>query len=330
MNSVFLFRLSASVLVIGVEFLACLVGKLIKERSLVLYNYFYSFCTGILLANGLSWFLFQGVLSKLTTSSTSFTMFSLSMITLLSFHINDKSSHYEYEKVVGLEDEGDDDEDLGIELTESNHNLHSAHFDLEVEARRKRKATTSTNSSTNTSSSASSTSDIQSTAIDPDESFRQNERWQRIVLTGLVVMEVTKGIILASEEHASLSVFMNVFFVGILQALSFGVFCEESIASPSVYIRSILMLVTALPVGMIISILLPLESDGAYRFAASVNCFICGIFTASTICYMVPMNDLLSTALFASVGTKDRVGILRFKAFLFVVGYALAAMSAWI
>ncbi len=310
-NSVFLFRFSAAVLVIGVEFLACLTGKLIKERSLVLYNYFYSLCSGILLAIGLSWFLFQGVLSKLQDTSTSFFVFSISLMILLSFHINSKTSNYEYEKVIGEEE--DDDEDLGIELTEENHNMHSANFDLEVEARRKRK-----------------TQPVTQTIVDPDEASKQNLLWQRIVFAGLVVAELTKGIILASEEHASMSIFLNVVVLGILQSFTFGVLCEESITNPSVYIKSILLLVCALPIGMIVSILLPIQQNSAYHFAAAINCFICGVFAAASVCFMIPMNDLLSTALFSSVGNKDRIGILRFKAFLFIVGYAVAAMSAWI
>jgi hypothetical protein len=316
-SSVFLFRFSASVLVIGVEFLACLLGKLIKERSLVLYNYFYSFCTGILLASGLSWFLFQGIINESQDTSTAFSSFSLSMVTLVSFHVSSKSSNYEYQKVIGVEDE-EDDEDLGIELAEANHNLPSANFDLEVEARRKRKP------------SSSGVGRHEDPATDQDEVKKQNELWQRIVLAGLVTIELTKGVILASEQHASMFVFMNVVLMGILQAFAFGVLCEESIANPSVYIRSILILVSALPLGMIISVLLPLEGGTVSKLAGVMNCFACGIFASAAICYMIPMNDMLSTALFSSVGNKDRLGILRFKAFLFVAGYAIAAMCAWI
>lgn len=304
-SKVTIFRVSLCMLLIGMEFLACLVGKLIKERSLVLYNYFYSLCIGMLLANGLSWFLFGGIVSKVEDSRFSFAIFSLSFILLLAYSITSKASSYEYEKLMTTELEEIDEEDLGIELSGRNHTIRSSSYDIDLASRRR-----------------------QQVAAAPEATSTDDAHvWQGINLAGLVALEVTKGILAGNEEHADSNFFWNLFLVGIVQSMIFGAICEESISNPTTFIRSILALIFSLPFGMLVGVVFTF-SKSLDSYGEIVNCFVSGLYCATAVSYMMPVSHVLSSTLFNSINSNERSTIIRWKAVFLILGYCLASITA--
>lgn len=341
-QGVLLFRLSICVLLMGLEVLACLAGKLVKERSEFGFGYFYSFCGGILLSKGIFCGLFDSIRTDGSKSlGYSLSLFSLSFVALTACSMAIKSGAYGYNVISAMDDsELDDEERLGIELgmlpqaddddddgSDDNSDGNGAVYDRAEFGGRthgKGKGPVRHVSATNQ-------------LVESPDALRERSEallWSYCVLSVTILAECASGLMLGSTEHEALSSYSKIFWQGILLSLVCGAILEDSVRSPVEYVRAIAALVLSLPSGLIgggfLVHWLGLTLHQLAAFSATVYPVAAGCYTAAAVLHMVSVTS--AAAQDASGGYQSKTARVlqpgRLRALCFILGYALTSASA--
>lgn len=308
-TTVLVFRLSISVLIGSINLLACFIGKFIKENSIIHYFYFHTGCCGILLAKGFAdIFILQeinSITAALLFSSTFLFLYAAKTLFI-------PNSPYEYNQVSNFElDINEDDEDLGIEISDHVPNilrrdqdrLESGEYDGEI-------------------------------GFPTDQESTQQEKlsllWFLSVVVAVIGNEISKGVVLGSEQHATIFSYEQVLVDGCLQAFAYGVVCEEALTTSTSYLLAVLVYILSKPIGVILgNFLVHKQITVACEWIAL---FTSGVYLAFVVFHMIPTNDrLINSHSNASNTTKQEKSYSTIvRASAFVIGYLLTFLIEFI
>eukprot|EP00981_Chlorochromonas_danica_P001647 scaffold360_cov186-Ochromonas_danica.AAC.2 len=296
-NDALIFRISIAVLLLGLELLASLTGKLIHERSETFYSYFCCFCGGVLLSKGLFCGLFDA-LTMTTESSPQYTLtlFSLSFVILAACHMALSSNGYQYSPLSVSDDhmdDADEEEELGIEL--GMLPSASSEFDDDDDDDDIREDEHRFESGSLRSGPSISPSVVPTTTSSP-VSFL----WTSTLLSMTILGEGATGLLLGSTYHQNLSAYGRVFVQCILVCLVCGSLMENNIHQSGDFLRLLVLIILALPFGLLVggNLLidwLKFSADQLVAYGATVYPIVAGAYTAGAVLYMIPACGLSSS-----------------------------------
>jgi hypothetical protein len=298
---ILIFRLAVAILFGSLSLLGCFVGKLIKERSAILYSFFHTVCLAILLATSLCYiFLREEVHSTLALVEFSTSFLLLYVVKTSSLH-----SEYDYNHLINNEELEDDldDEDIGIELSGT---LPPA---LREDVTRQREQD---NESLNRGGEKSNA-----------DSSEMNGTLSFLFFLSLLVMvaggELLEGMILGSEKHADYFSYERVVLGGFTLSLVFGVVCEDAMTSSLSYVGSVSVYSFARPVGILVGNFFPnLETPLIYEHFTLISA---GVYFAFVLFSMIPLNEkLYRTHILRTHSTEEenrKFNALRVSSFIF-------------
>ncbi|RYH32070.1 hypothetical protein EON65_01260 [archaeon] len=306
-----IFEVSVCVLLGGLELLACLAGKLVRENSTAHFDYFYNFCGGILLAKGIFCGLFDSFgVSTDYSIGRSLALFSFSFVLLTAINIALKNSTINaYQKVVSL-NEVDDEDALGIELG-----------DL--------------------SATADDEEDEDSEGPSSHHKSSQGEYvrmfWSSCVVAITIVAEGANGLLMGYEKHTAYVEYSKVFLQGLLLCLACGAVLEDTVHQASEFLRALLLLIFAFPLGMFVGNYVVnffgFTADQVLQYSATVNPIAAGCYTAVAMIYILPSDhgdkssikhDLppRGDSIWSVLSSPSKV-----KAICFILGYLITSSS---
>ncbi len=306
-QTVLVFRLSICILLMGLELLACLVGKLLRERSSQFFNYFYALCGGILLAKGMFCELFESISSgKINSIGYSLFLFSFSFVVLAAINMALRSSSYQYQQLSNSEVD-DEEESSGIEL---------GSFPITDDEGEKERV-------------------VSPSII--EKSTKLNLFWSYCIISMVLLAEGANGLLIGYSEHADLLDYSKIFSQGILLCLACGAILEDTVSDPIEFARSLILVISALPLGMIVGnyvvFLLALTSRQVLSYLATVFPIAAGFYTAGAVTYMIPFDREDTTAKEYTGGSSSNnclemlMTTSSIRAMLLVTGFALTAWT---
>lgn len=306
-----IFELSVCVLLGGLELLACLAGKLVRERSTANFDSFYSFCGGILLAKGIFCGLFDSFgISSSYSIGRSLALFSFSFVLLTAINIALKNTTANsYQKVVSL-NEVDDEDALGIELGD----LSALPEDEEDD---------------DTDGSASHHGSSQGEYV--------RMFWSSCIVAITIIAEGANGLLMGFEKHTTYVEYSKVFLQGLLLCLACGAVLEDTVHQATEFLRALLLLILAFPLGMFAGNyfvnFFGFTADQVMQYCATVLPIAAGCYTAVAMIYILPSDhgdkssgkhDVppRSDGIWSVLSSPSKV-----KAICFILGYLVTSYS---
>lgn len=295
-NDALIFRISIAVLLLGLELLASLTGKLIHERSETLYTYFCCFCGGVLLSKG----LFCGLFDALTMTAENspqytLTLFSLSFVVLAAFHMALSSNGYQYSPLsVSDHMDDDDEEELGMELGM----LPSASSEFDDDDDDDIREDDNRFESGSLRSGPSNMSSVSPSVVTTSSPL--SFLWTSTLLSMTILGEGATGLLLGSTYHQSLHAYGRAFVQCVLVCLVCGSLMENNIHQSGDFLRLLVLIILALPFGLLVggNLLvdwLGFSADQLVAYGATVYPIVAGAYTAGAVLYMIPACGLSSS-----------------------------------
>eukprot|EP01031_Cornospumella_fuschlensis_P032924 gene32924-39819_t len=307
-----IFEVSVCVLLGGLELLACLAGKLVRERSTAQFDYFYSFCGGILLAKGIFCGLFDAFdIGSDYSIGRSLGLFSFSFVVLTAINISLKNTTvYSYQKVVSL-NEVDDEDALGIELGD----LSASPDDDEDDGME------------------GPTSHHQSSS----QGEYVNMFWSCCVISITIIAEGANGLIMGYEKHSTYVEYGKVFSQGLLLCLACGAVLEDTVHHAGEFLRALFLVILAFPLGMFggnyAINFFGFTADQVMQYLATVYPIAAGCYTAVAMMYILPSDhgDKSNAKNDGPPRSGDIWSMLsspsKIKAACFILGYLITSSS---
>lgn len=312
-------RYGTAILIIGLEGLALISGKLIKDLSLIAYQFYYHFACGILLAKSFSWFnslnflqlnsLNNQSINKENDIMTSFYFFSFSFLifygislsnsTTISNIDHSNNSSYNYTQVIETPPEDDNIEMQNLSI----HSDDDLSFE-EVNGVVKASYSSPSKSITPVVSPLSGFSEEDFNRLE-EENESKLPCLLRLGFYSMMLIEFNKGFLIGLEESQSYSVILYILFHGILIAISFGILCEEYIKSSSLYNKFLISFLLSYPSGLILANLSPFDLNFLYFIFNNLYCALTGLIMVTSFIYMLPLNKSLNQLIEVEINSTN-------------------------
>jgi hypothetical protein len=290
-TKIFIFRLCAAVFVSAIQFFASLLGKLIKEQSIGSYSLYNSFCLGVILAQGIGISSSGRLRVDVNNFAVSDITYMIAFLSLIFVHTSTTINAKSYEKIStkgSLEQEFDED----IELSELN----------EIQFGEDRM---------NLSSSQQELYPI----------------WRNLAFLAFSFKQFSDGITLGNEEHDSLRLFRTTAINAALSAMVFGIICEESIATSTVFLYNLLILSLALPIGILTGSVVVVNISRWLFIHELVNAVCSGMITAIAVCFIFQLERIINEQYESSLSTNSLQRKI-FRGCFIAAGFAIVTLQS--
>lgn len=291
-------------LLIGLELLACLAGKLVRENSPQIFSYFYSLCGGILLAKGLFCGLFDSIsVDGKHTLGSPLMLFSLSFVALAAVNLSLQTGPHHYEQISASD--GDEEEGLSVELGMLPAADDEEDSDSELPVQRPGHPP----------------------ALLPLV-------WSHLIISMTLLAEGANGLLLGGEVREELHWYSKNLLQGILLCLVCGAVLEQTVSDPMEFVRAVALVIFSLPVGLLggtyVTGWLGLQAAHISAYSSVVFPVAAGTYAAAAVLHMLPSTqdeqDKPADGPPRSLSAR-LLGPGTLRALSFIAGYVLTAAT---